>query len=75
MQEIQEDVGLIPESGRSPGIGNATPSSILVWKITLTEEPGRIQPMDLKESDTTDHTRAHTQSLYSVLLVSCCTAK
>ena len=31
-------------------------SSILVWKIPLTEEPGRLQPMGVKkESDTTEH--------------------
>ena len=27
------DVGLIPGSGRSPGVGNGTHSSILAWKI------------------------------------------
>ena len=36
---------LIPGSGRSPGIGNGTPSSILVWKLPWTEEPGRLQCM------------------------------
>ena len=31
-------------------------SSILVWKIPWTEEPGRLQPMGVKkESDTTEH--------------------
>ena len=34
------DPGLIPGSGRSPGGGNATHSSILAWKISWTEEPG-----------------------------------
>ena len=28
-------------------------SSILAWKIPWTEEPGRLQPMGLHESDTT----------------------
>ena len=37
------DEVLIPGSGRSPGVGNATFSSILVWKIPRTEEPGRLQ--------------------------------
>ena len=32
-------------SGRSPGEGNATHSSILAWKIPWTEEPGRLQSM------------------------------
>ena len=37
------DAGLIPESGRSPGVGNGNPLSILAWKIPWTEEPGRLQ--------------------------------
>ena len=36
------DTGLIPGSGRSPGEGNATNSSILAWRIPWTE-PGRLQ--------------------------------
>ena len=35
-----KDPGLTPGSGRSPGEGNGHPSSILAWKIPLTEEPG-----------------------------------
>ena len=31
----------------------ATHSSILVWKIPWTEEPGRLQSMGSQESDTT----------------------
>ena len=34
------DLGLIPESGRSPGEGMATHSNILAWRIPRTEEPG-----------------------------------
>ena len=33
----------IPRSGRSPGAGNATHSSILAWKVAWTEEPGGLQ--------------------------------
>ena len=33
------DLGLIPGLRRSPEEGNATHSSILVWKIPWTEEP------------------------------------
>ena len=33
------DQGWIPESGRSPGEGSRTHSSILAWKIPGTEEP------------------------------------
>ena len=39
------DVGLIPGSGRSPGEGNATLSSILASEIPWTEEPGGLQFM------------------------------
>ena len=38
------DVALIPGSGRSPGEGMATHSSILAWKIPWTEESGGLQP-------------------------------
>ena len=37
------DLGSIPGSGRSPGEGMATHSSILVWKLPWTEEPGGLQ--------------------------------
>ena len=36
------DVGLIPGSGRSPGEGMATHSSILAWRIPWTKGPGRL---------------------------------
>ena len=36
--------------------GLATPSSILAWRIPWTEEPGGLQPMDLKEPDMTEAT-------------------
>ena len=29
----KRDVGLIPGSGRSPGVGNAPHSRVLAWKI------------------------------------------
>ena len=38
-------LGLIPGSGRSPGEGMATQSSILAWKIPWTEKSGRLQFM------------------------------
>ena len=34
------DAGFVLGSGRSPGEGDATHSSILVWKTPRTEEPG-----------------------------------
>ena len=39
------DPGSIPRLGRSPEKEMATHSSTLVWKIPLTEEPGRLQSM------------------------------
>ena len=42
------DMGSIPGSGRSPGGGNGNQSSILAWKIPVTEEPGGLQSMWLQ---------------------------
>ena len=42
------DLGLIPQSGRSCGRGNATHSSILAWKIPWTEESLQLQSMGSK---------------------------
>ena len=49
------DSGLIPGSGRSPGEGNATHSSILAWRISWTEEPGGLQSTG---SERVGHNRA-----------------
>ena len=46
------DAGSIPGLGRSPGVGNATHSSILAWEIPWTEEPGRLQSMGSQKSQT-----------------------
>ena len=51
------DTGLIPASGRSPGGGNATHSSILAWEIPRTEEPG-----GFTKSQTQLSTQAYTHS-------------
>ena len=42
------DFGSIPESGRSPGVGQATHSSILAWRILSTEPPGRLSFIGLQ---------------------------
>ena len=47
------DANFIPGSGRSPGGGNATHSSVLAWEIPCTEEPG--SPWGHKKLDTTEH--------------------
>ena len=36
-----------------PETGMTAHSSILAWEIPWTEEPGRLQSIDCKESDTT----------------------
>ena len=44
--------------------GEAPHSSILAWRITWAEEPGRIQSIWSQESDMTEvtqYTRTHTQ--------------
>ena len=43
----------IPGSGRSPGEGNGN-SSILAWRVSWTEESGRLHSMGHKKSDTTE---------------------
>ena len=48
LPSMQADAGLSPGSGRSPGEGIATHSSILDWRIPWTEEPGRPQSMRLQ---------------------------
>ena len=44
------DSSLIPGSGRSPGgeHGNPLRGKFHVWKIPWTEEPGRLQSMELQ---------------------------
>ena len=37
------DLGLMAESGRSPGEGNGNPLQILAWEIPWTGEPGGLQ--------------------------------
>ena len=44
----RRDAGSISGLGRSPGVGNGTPLSILAWKIPWAEEPGRLQSMGLQ---------------------------
>ena len=46
------DTGLIPGSGRSLEEGMEIHSSILAWRIPLTEEPGGLQSMGITKSQT-----------------------
>ena len=54
--EDTRDTGSIPGSRRSPEGKMEIHSSILAWEIPWTEEPGGLQSMGCKESDTTEHT-------------------
>ena len=53
------DLGSIPGLGRSSGEGNATHFCILAWRIPWAEEPGGLQSMQLKKSDTTERPSLH----------------
>ena len=46
------DTGSIPGSGRSPRVGNGTHSSILVWKIPWSKEPGSLHSVESQKSQT-----------------------
>ena len=59
------DVGLIPESGRSPGEGVEIHSSILAWRIPWTEEPSGLQS---RGSQRVGHDRV-TENTYAHVLV------
>ena len=51
------DMGVIPGLGRSPGEGTlATHTSSLAWRIPWTEEPGRLQSMELDTSEQLSYT-------------------
>ena len=43
-------LGLIPGSGRSPGEGDATHSTVLAWEISWTKEPSGLLSMGLKKN-------------------------
>ena len=53
--------GSIPGSASSPGVGNATHSSILAWKIPWTEKPGSYSPWGHK-GDANERTHSHPSS-------------
>ena len=46
------DADSIPGSERSPGKGMVTRSSILIWRIPWTEEPGGLHFMGSQKSKT-----------------------
>jgi len=62
MQINIRDAGSIPGWGRSPEEEMETHSSILAWKLPLTEEPGGLQSMGCKHNRVTEHTHTHTHT-------------
>ena len=46
------DMGLIHESGRSPGEGGGNPLQFLAWEIPWTKEPGGVQSVGPQKSGT-----------------------
>ena len=55
------DADSIPGSGRSPGGGNATHSSILTCRIPWTEEPGGLQSMESQRVERNSATKQHAE--------------
>ena len=58
------DLGSIPELGRSPGEGNSNPFQYFAWKISWTEETGRLVGSQIVGHDWVMNTHTHTQSSY-----------
>ena len=58
------DPGSIPGLGRSLEKEMAIHSSTLAWKIPWTEDPDRLSPWGLKDSDTTERLHFHFHFLY-----------
>ena len=67
----------VPSLGREDPLEKemATHSTTLAWKIPWTEEPGRLQSMGHKESDTTERLDVTSQVLFDFLLLPGVTGK
>ena len=50
------------------GKERATPSRILAWEIPRTEEPGGLQSIGRKESDTTETTHTCRERTHHIIL-------
>ena len=55
------DADSIPGSGRSPGGGIATHSSILICRIPWTEEPGGLQSMESQRVERNSATKQRAE--------------
>ena len=64
------DAGSIPGSGRSPGEGMSTHSSILTWRIPWTEEPGGLQSMGLQSQSRLKRLSMHAWMHYTYICLS-----
>ena len=54
-------MGFIPVSGRSPGAGDTTHSSILAWRIYGQKNLAGYSPWGCEKSDTTEHIKYYYQ--------------
>ena len=61
---VTRDPGSIPGSGSSPGVGMATHSSVLAWKIPWTQSSERLRSV---ESQRVRHDWAHTHKWNSMV--------
>ena len=61
-----KDLGFIPGSGRSPGVGNDNPLSILAWKVM---DRGAwwatVHGVANTHTHTHPHTQTHTEDTYT----------
>ena len=53
------DEGSVPGSGRSPG-GDDNPPSVLAWRITQTEESGRVHGVAKNRTQLSEHATTTT---------------
>ena len=65
------DLGLIPGSGSSLEKDMATHSRILAWRISWTEEPGRLQSMGSQRAGHDWATTSSPRHLFSVVWLGC----
>ena len=47
----------------------ASHSSILVWRMLWTEDPGKLSPWDCKELDTTEQLTHYTQIIIALFII------
>ena len=64
-----KDASSISGLRRPSGEGTATHSSVLVWRIPRTEEPGRLWSIEMHTTKDTAHVRAHTHTHMRVAVV------